>query len=84
MPGMMSGSVMYRKVCHGVAYRSCATCSKSSRMPSRRAPTVMTTKLRQNVMCAIISVGLPSGMPVCENSTSSDSPMTISGIRMGR
>ena len=53
-------------------------------MPSSRAPTVITTKDRQNVIWARIREPLPKGICTWENSTSSDRPMTISGISMGR
>ena len=48
-----------------------------------RALTVTTTKLMQNMMCAIRIVVVPSGNAMLTNSVSRDEPMTTSGVAIG-
>ena len=52
MPGKTSGNVIRQKVCHSLAYRSIAACSRRESSPASRAFTVTTTNERQNMMCA--------------------------------
>ena len=49
-----------------------------------RALTAVTTKLRQNMMCAMRMVVKPKGMRMLRNSVPSEAAMTTSGMAIGR
>ena len=61
MPGKMSGNVTFQKVVHSLAPRSIAASSRWRGNPCSRAFTVTTTKLMQNMMCAMTIVVMLSG-----------------------
>ena len=56
---MISGSVISRNVCQGVAPRSCAASSSDRSNPISRDRTVTITNDRLNIMCAITIVVKP-------------------------
>ncbi len=82
--GAMSGSVTLRNVVHSLAPRSMAASSRWRSKPIRRAFTVTTAKLMQNMMWAIRIVQKPKTTFRLRNSVSSDAPRTISGVASGR
>jgi hypothetical protein len=86
MPGNASGSVTRTNAVNSVAYRSIAAFSRFGSMLATLALTVTTTKLRQNMMCAIKIVQKPSSISCrpLTNNASSDEPMTTSGVAIGR
>ena len=61
-----------------------AACSRRGSRLAKRAFTVTTTKLMQNMMCAITTVQKPSGIRMFRNNANSDEPRTTSGVAMGR
>lgn len=84
IPGAAIGSVTRTKVCTGPAYRSRAASSSLGSIDMTRALTAVTTKLRQNMMCAMRIVQKPSCAPMLRKSVSRDAAMTTSGIAIGR
>ena len=84
MPGMISGRVTRRKVVKALAPRSFAASSRLRSKPISRERTTTTTKLMQNITCAISSVWKPSdGVPRMRKKESSAAPMTTSGVAIG-
>ena len=86
-PGSTSGKVTRQNVAPGPAKRSwAASSSRGSRLCSR-ALTVTTTKLMQNMTCAMTIVQNPSFRPKREKPwtkmVSRLAPRTISGVAMG-
>jgi hypothetical protein len=68
-----------------LAPRSIAASSRCRSNPIRRAFTVTTAKLMQNMTCAIRIVEKPIGTKLMfRKSVSSDAPRTISGVDSGR
>ena len=61
MPGRISGNVTFQNVVSSSAPRSIAASSRLRLKPVRRALTVTTTKLMQNMTCAIRIVPKPVG-----------------------
>ncbi len=49
-----------------------------------RALTAVTTKLRQNMMCAMRIVQKPNWMPMLRKRVAREAAMTTSGIAIGR
>ena len=85
MAGAISGSVTLVNVVSSFAPRSIAASSRWRSNPIRRAFTVTTAKLMQNMMCAIRIVQKPNVMKVMfRKSVSSEAPRTISGVESGR
>ena len=82
-PGMISGSVTRRNVCHGVAPRSCAASSSERSNPISRERTVTITNDRLNMMCAITIVPNPVATAKLRNSDSRAAPSTTSGVASG-
>jgi hypothetical protein len=84
IPGKISGSVTSRKVWNGLAPRSVAASSRLRSNPIRRERTTTTTKLMQNMTCAISSVSKPSdGVPRMRKKERSEAPITTSGVAIG-
>ncbi len=86
MAGAISGSVTLVNVVSSFAPRSIAASSRWRSNPIRRAFTVTTAKLMQNMMCAIRIVQKPNVMKLVmfRKSVSSEAPRTISGVESGR
>ncbi len=83
--GVINGSVTFRNVVHSFAPRSIAASSRWRSKPIRRAFTVTTAKLMQNITCAMRIVQKPNGTKVnCRKSVSREAPRTISGVESGR
>src|SRR5207249_7196509 len=82
--GAIRGSVTLRKVAHSFAPRSIAASSRWRSKPIRRALTVTTAKLMQNITCAIRIVQKPKTTLRLRKSVSSEAPRTISGDDSGR
>ena len=61
-----------------------AACSRRGSRLASRALTVTTTKLMQNMTCAMTMVVVPSARPMFRKSASSDAPSTTSGVAIGR
>ena len=80
---MISGSVIRRKVCHGVAPRSCAASSSERSKPISRERTVTITNDRLNMMWAITIVVKPVATAKLRNIDSSAAPSTTSGVASG-
>ena len=82
-PGASSGRVTLRKVVKALAPRSLAASSSLRSKPINRERTTTTTKLMQNITCAISRVVKPRLMPYTRNIESSAAPITTSGVAIG-
>ena len=84
IPGIHTGSVIFRKMCFSLAPKSWAASMMEKSNSSSRAMTIRKTKGRLKVVWATKMVNKPRGMPTPAKKIERDTPRMISGSIIGK